>query len=63
MRLLKAIAQAVACVLGMGLFVVFMACVEVWLGEGSSLLAIAALCFVGVVAAFYAQEKEKEIKK
>lgn len=63
MRLLKAIAKAVAYVLGMGLFVVFMGCVEVWLGEGSSLLAIAALCFVGLVASCYAMEKEKEAKK
>lgn len=58
MRLLKAIAKALACVLGMGAFVIFMGCVEVWLGKGASLLAITALCFVGLIAGFYAEEKE-----
>lgn len=60
MRLIKAITKALACVLGMGAFVIFMGCVEVWFGEGVSLLAIAALCFVGLIAGFYADEKNKE---
>ena len=58
MRLIKAIGKALACVLGMGAFVIFMGLVEVWLGEGCSLWAIAALCFVGLIAGFYAEEKE-----